>query len=249
MKNPNVIISSDFGPIIINVNDKYIGKSIVKEGYWAKDDIELIIKIMTRRIKKLDRSLLFYDVGSNIGTHSLAIAKTFENKVKVRAFEAQRNIFNMLAGTMAINGLMNVWCHNVAVSDGNITELEISLPDYFSKNNFGGLELITTQKSDNQNMVKDNFETVKVITLDSFEERVDFIKMDIEGMEDKAIEGAKNTISKHRPICYLEISKTNSGYIFDFFKSRKYAAYTKDLDAIFIPEEYEMNISGIPKIY
>ena len=98
-------------------------------------------------------------------------------------------------------------------------------------------------------MNKDNFETVKVISLDSFEERVNFIKMDIEGMEDKAIEGAKNTIDRYRPICYIEVSKTNPDFILNYFKKRKYSACTKSVDAIFIPEEYKINITGIPKLY
>ena len=55
-------------------------------------------------------------------------------------------IINSDFGPIIINRLMNVWCHNVAVSDGNVTELEISLPDYFVQNNFGGLELIAPQK-------------------------------------------------------------------------------------------------------
>ena len=45
---------------------------------------------------------------------------------------------------------------------------------------------------------------------------VSFLRKTIEGMEDKAIEGAENTIDKHRPICYMEITKTNSEAIFVF---------------------------------
>ena len=114
---------------------------------------------------------------------------------------------------MTINGLTNIFFHQLAVSNNDISEIEISLPNYNLFNNFGGLVLITAQNSDNQNMTKDGSEIVKVITLDSFNEPVDFIKMDIEGMEDKAIEGAKETIDKHHPICFFEIAKTNSDAI------------------------------------
>ena len=40
MPNPNVVISSDHGSIIININD-FIGRNIAQHGYWAKADIAL----------------------------------------------------------------------------------------------------------------------------------------------------------------------------------------------------------------
>ncbi len=66
-------------------------------------------------------------------------------------------------------------------------------------------------------MSKNGYEFVNVATIDSLAESVDFIKMDIEGMEDKAIEGAVNTIDKYRPICYIEIVKTNANFVLEFF--------------------------------
>ena len=66
MKNPNVVISSDFGPIIINVNDQFIGKSISQNGYWAIEDIKLIIQLLEFQIKKLNKDITFYDVGANM---------------------------------------------------------------------------------------------------------------------------------------------------------------------------------------
>jgi len=117
MANPNVLINSDYGSIIININDSHIGRQVSKLGYWAGGDIELIKQLIEFLLKKKE-SVMFYDVGANIGTHSLAIAKTFGAKVIVRSFEAQRQVFNMLCGTIALNGLSNVYCHNLAVSDG-----------------------------------------------------------------------------------------------------------------------------------
>ena len=46
MKIPNALINSDYGPIIVNSNDSVIGKQIAQQGYWAKDDIELIKQLI-----------------------------------------------------------------------------------------------------------------------------------------------------------------------------------------------------------
>lgn len=161
MNNPNVIVSSDYGAIIVNRHDPFLGLEISNKGYWAKDDIELIQKLINFQLNKYS-NINFFDVGANIGTHTLAIAKIFNDKVSIRAFEAQRFIYYMLCGAVAINGLMNVICENVAVSDANLVEIEIELPNYLRTNNFGGLELIPPARSDNFNMNK--LGSQKVIT-------------------------------------------------------------------------------------
>jgi FkbM family methyltransferase len=247
MSNPNVLINSDYGSIIININDSVIGRHISQLGYWAKDDIELIKKLVDFLLTKKE-SVTFYDVGSNIGTHALAIGKTYGEKVKVRAFEAQRQIFNMLCGTVALNGLSNIFCHNLAVSDGSQEKINIPLPDYHAVNNFGGLELIQPLRSDNQAMVKNNFEEVATTTLDDFNEVVDFIKMDIEGMEDKAFMGAKMILEKYRPICFIEILKTDVEFLINIFKEMGYLGFQKNADLIFIPAEHLIQINGLNRI-
>jgi FkbM family methyltransferase len=248
MKNPNAIINSNYGPIIINVYDKYIGGHISKLGYWAEDDINVIFELMIILLKKKE-SIMFYDVGANIGTHSLALHKLLNGKIRIRAFEAQRQVFNMLCGTMAINGISNVHCYNNAVSDIDGNSISIRVPDYMEINNFGGLEIEKALLSDNQSMIFTHTEFVKTITLDSFNEPVDFVKIDIEGMEEKAINGMKNLINSHRPIMFIEISKSNSNNILNFFKSLKYSCHIKSGDAIFSPIEYGIEINSLNKLY
>lgn len=248
MNNPNVLINSDYGSIIINLNDSVIGKHISNLGYWAKDDIELMKSLIDFLLTKKE-TITFYDVGANIGTHSLAIGKLYGDKVKIRAFEAQRQIFNMLCGTIALNGLNNVYCHNLAVSDESGIKIKIPLPNYNENNNFGGLELIQPKRSDNQEMVKNNFEEITTTTLDDFNEAVDFIKIDIEGMEDKAFIGAKHILKKHMPICFIEILKTDVEFIVNLFKGMDYIGFQKNADLIVIPFNYQIKINGLNRIF
>ena len=73
MHNPNILVSSDYGPMIVNRYDQFIGASISQFGYWSNDDIGLIKSLIEFRLKNTEK-VLFYDVGANIGTHSLAFA-------------------------------------------------------------------------------------------------------------------------------------------------------------------------------
>ena len=181
MTIPNIIVNSIHGPMIVNENDKYIGQSIRQLGTWAQDDIDLIASFCDIILNNKP-SMILYDVGANIGTHTIALAKK-GNRISIRSFEAQRQIYYMLCGNVAINGLDNVVCEYLAVSDKSDETIDISLPDYNTVNNFGGVELIKAEHSDNQDMDKPNTESVVTCTLDNFDEPVDFIKMDVEGME------------------------------------------------------------------
>ena len=228
--------------MIINANDQYIGRSIEVYGAWAQDDIDLIENLIGLLLQKKD-SITFYDVGANIGTHTVAIAKKFANQISVRSFEAQRQVYYVLCGNVAINGLDNVCVHHVAVGNKSNDSIKIDLPDYTLPNNFGGLELIKTERSDNQYMTKTRTEEVKTVTIDQFNEPVDFLKLDIEGMEHLALQGAKKTIDTHRPICFVEMWKTDTEAVKKFFKQANYRAYAyKPDDWIFFPAEGNLGL-------
>jgi FkbM family methyltransferase len=244
---PNKLVNSDYGPMIINANDQYIGRSIEIYGAWAKDDIDLIASLLNLLLQQKS-TLTFYDVGANIGTHTVALAKTFGNKLQIKSFEAQRQVYYMLCGNVAINGLTNVHCYNLAVSDQSDQILEIQLPDYQMPNNFGGLELIEPVRSDNQYMTKIVSDSVETVCLDDFDEHIDFLKIDIEGMEHLALTGAKKIIGQSRPICFVEMYKTDIDAVKLFFKQLDYVAYAiKPDDWIFFPKQSTLCINNAPK--
>ena len=213
---PNKIINSTYGPMIINANDQYIGRSIEVYGYWANEDIDLIKSLVGLLLTKKP-TVSYYDIGANIGTHTVALAKTYGDKITVRSFEAQRQVYYMLCGNISINGLNNVHAHHLAMSNKSSETIDIDLPDYSMPNNFGGLELMNSLRSDNQYMTKNATEAVETVCIDDFDEQVDFIKMDIEGMEHLALEGGKKTIAKYRPICFVEMWKCDIDAVKKFF--------------------------------
>jgi FkbM family methyltransferase len=228
--------------MIINANDQYIGRSIEVYGAWAQDDIDLIAGLVDLLLQNKPQ-LIFYDVGANIGTHTVAVAKKFAGRIAVRSFEAQRQVYYVLCGNVAINGLDNVHVHHAAVGDQSNDSISVELPDYTLPNNFGGLELIKTERTDNQYMTKTRTETVNTVTIDQFNEAVDFLKLDIEGMEHLALAGAKHTIDAHRPICFVEMWKTDIEAVKQFFKAANYRAYAyKPDDWIFFPEESTLGL-------
>jgi FkbM family methyltransferase len=248
MANPNVLAPSAYGPMIVNINDRYITREIINDGYWSREDIKLLLSIIAYQLTTRDR-ITIYDVGANIGTHCLAMASLPPARVSIRAFEAQRQIFYMLCGNMALNGVRNVYCHHNAVSDVDNETIELIPPDYNRPNNFGGFELIEPLHSDNFDMTKAGSDTVRTVTIDAFGEDVGLIKMDIEGMEDRALNGARQTIATHRPIGFVEIAKTDSQFVLEYFRQQNYRGYLRKEDLIAIPAECKIDIGGLSRLF
>ena len=242
-------INTTFGKIVININDQFIGKSFLNQKYWGLKDIEIISKIIEYKCKKKNK-IVFYDVGANIGTHSIALSNIFKNKIVIRAFEAQSNIYEMFNQSIRINNLNNIELYHNAVSDKNNEIIKIDLPDYSKHNNFGGLELFKPfQNSDNVQMQKSGiFEDVKTIKLDIFNEEVDFIKIDVEGMENLVLKGSKNLIVNHRPFIFMELFKSKLEDVTEFFKDKDYNIYKKGMVAFVIPVESKINFKGLQKL-
>ena len=238
--NPNKLVNSPYGPIIINTNDKGVGASITESSYFEPDQINIILGVIETLLQKKDK-ITFYDVGANIGTHTLAVASTFKDKVLVRSFEAQRQIYYMLCGTIALNGLRNVYAHHCAIG-GSYGYIDIDLPNYNLVQNFGGLELMEAEKSDNEDMVFNASESVEMFRLDSFKEPIDFIKMDIEGMEEQALFRSSLMLEEYMPVCYVEVFKSNQEHIFNFFKNLGYKGYTNGQDMIAFPPGLDATI-------
>ena len=156
----------------------------------------------------------------------------------------------MFNQSIKINNLNNIELFHKVVSDKNDEIVRIDLPDYSKHNNFAGLELFKPfQNSDNAQMQKSGiFENVKSIKLDNFNEEVDFMKIDVEGMENLVLEGSKNLIVNHRPFLFMELLKSKLDDITEFFKDKDYNIYGKGMDAFIMPIESKVNFKGLKKL-
>jgi FkbM family methyltransferase len=229
-------VQSDYGLIVIHANDTHIGRSIVRYGYWMQEEVRLMLAMLETLIA-LRGEITCYDVGANIGTHTLAIGSRLRGRVTVKAFEAQATLYRMLCETVAINSLERVRCFHNAVADVAGIDLQFAPPDYAREANFGSLELMPTAMSDNAGLVRGSVEHVRTVNVDALDERVDFIKLDIEGMETRALRGARRTIAKHRPLLLIETLKSNMSELHSFLGDRQYRVRTLGDNWIAIPQE------------
>jgi FkbM family methyltransferase len=185
------LIKARHGYVLYNRNDTVIGRSIETYGEYFESEIG----VFRRFVGAGDVAL---DVGANIGTHTLALARLAGPQGFVYAFEPQRLVFQTLCANIALNSLTNVHCVNAAVGDEAGT-LHMSDADPSQPNNFGGaqLELLAGARQG---------PPVSRIVLDDFldVDRLKLVKIDVEGMESQVLQGARRTLTRFKPLLYVE---------------------------------------------
>ncbi len=204
-----ISVPTVYGPMLVNRFDINQTNSLIKTAR-AIDHEEIAILAQLQELFPEGR--VFVDVGANFGTYTLGLARGVGPNGKVYSFEAQRILFYMLAGTVAMNGLTNVYCHNYAIGKER-SKLEIPQFDYNRPLNFGSVEFGGRQRERLEQEPQhsaEHVEYVEMVTLDSFAfPRIDILKIDVEGMEADVLEGAAETLRRCRPILYVEHAKSD----------------------------------------
>ena len=182
--------------------------------YWLASvdgSLEPELKMLPGLVSKTDVAL---DIGANAGFYAFRMSKIFS---KVYAFE----INDELTGDLR------------KFNQGNITVTPVGLSSKAGQATLyipvlNGLPLTGWASLAPGNFPEATGELtkpVKIATLDSFRlEDVSFVKIDVEGHELKVLEGAKQTLSTHRPTVLIEIKDENRAAAFQVFSELNYVA-------------------------
>ena len=179
------------------------------------------------------------DCGANIGVLSIEWARYMTGWGKVISFEAQAKIFYALAGNIVLNNCLNIDAFHAAVGD-KVGTMAIPELNYLLPSSYGGLDLEERPNNMNIGQKIDYNKTINVDlkTIDSLAlERVDFIKIDVEGMEEAVLEGAKVTIDKLKPILFIEVLKSNPDTIHKNLSSLGYEIFQMGMNSLAVHKE------------
>ncbi|MBA4328156.1 MAG: FkbM family methyltransferase [Polaromonas sp.] len=220
---PFVLASSSHGSLIVNRNDYRmvdeargygVGYQIFQTSAFDPQEVLMAQQLLTLRREFFGDGVVAIDGGANIGVHTLEWAKHMHGWGRVIGIEAQERVFYALAGNVALNNCFNATVLHAALgaSEGS---LSIPRPDYLKPASFGSLEL--RQRAGNEfigqaiDYTPAQGDTVRMITVDGLGlSRLDFLKLDIEGMEIEAMEGALQSIIRHKPQMLIETIKTDA---------------------------------------
>jgi FkbM family methyltransferase len=173
-----VYVNGRWGTTFYIAKDEYVGKSLHYYGEYNPDETEMILSLANGHC---------LDIGANFGVMGQALEY---NGFKVTSFEPQPDVYNILRQNVRGE------CFNMGLGS---TPGTFKMPKIFfgSKANYGGSAIGT--RSDMGTI------DVSVGVLDSFEfDDIGFMKIDVEGFEEKVLRGGVKTIERCRPIMYIE---------------------------------------------
>lgn len=188
MREINRLTDTRYGRFLYNPKDVYIGRAL--EAYGEAHELELQL------LRQLCRpGGCVFDLGANIGDHTVPLAQHVGKDGRVVAFEPQPLIFQMLCANVQLNDLVNVECVQAAVGAARGTVLIPNI-DYSVEANYGGIEVSSFTEG----------RSVPRVTLDDYLDArpPDLVKIDVEGMELDALDGGRAFIARFRPVLYVE---------------------------------------------
>ena len=181
------------------------------------------------------------DIGANIGLYAIMLAKRYPN-LKLIAIEASPTIFNRLKMHCVVNNVSNVILLNKAISNKENEIIEL----YMNTNTIGSSTILSEYKQHVIDAFRVQFhvEKVETVTIDTLNrvmnvDSISLLKMDIEGAENLALDGAKTA---------LECKKIKN-MVIEYHSLQNYQYITSLLDSLeYIYSTYEKTNIGDPKI-
>ena len=253
-----VLASSNHGTMIVNrldyrmVNAEQgygVGFQILNTGSFDPLEVRLAVEMLMLRRRHHGNGVLALDCGANIGVHTVEWAKAMTGWGSVLAIEAQERIYYALAGNIAINNCFNAIAVHAAVSS-EPGVMKIPTPNYTVPSSFGSLELryrANTEFIGQPINYSENIAVIRQLAIDEYNlPRVDFIKLDVEGMELEALQGADQTITRSRPILLVEKIKSNPEQIGQWFADRGYLLREAGINILAVHSDDKARADIIP---
>ncbi|BDX22499.1 hypothetical protein TUM22923_18200 [Polynucleobacter sp. TUM22923] len=185
------LISTRYGEFNIIDTDSVISGSLRLYGEWAQHEIDLLAYF-------IQPGSVVVDAGAFIGTHARAFSALVGATGKVLAFEPRQATGAVLIENARLSPIANIRVINSALGSTEKT-VTVQSQHIETGDNFGALTLKPTEGKD------DSGEKVAITTLDAYMlDRLDFIKIDVEGMELEVLNGAKKTVARCRSIIFAE---------------------------------------------
>ena len=220
------IAASINGPLFHLGGHDLIGKSLELYGEWAQIELNFLNNFISE-------GDVVIDGGSYIGSHARSFSKRVGPKGQVHCFEPNKYAYQMLGLNSSISKFNNLKTYFNGLGEKEQKALIFS----DSKNNLGSTFLqLSNEKSKST-------QSAQIFPLDKYTKRfkIDFIKLDVEGMELDALLGAHKLITKFHPIIYCEFNTlAKASEIFDWAKNNNYRSWACIHDA-YNPKNYNLN--------
>lgn len=164
--------------------------------YWVF--FQLVVEPRNLLYSLIKPNFVAFDIGTNMGETLLNFAKRCPQGV-VHGFEPIPFLYKRAVYNVHLNNFENIILNNMALSD---KEEWLDVGDAVEYNSGSTFLIKSTKQEQNQQ--------VRATTVDSYIaqnkiEKIDFMKLDVEGFEMHVLHGAKQTLLSFHPLLFIEI--------------------------------------------
>jgi FkbM family methyltransferase len=185
---------------------------------------------------------VYYDVGANVGFFVVIAARIVGSSGHVVCFEPLPANASQIEYNARLNHFSNITVRCEALGGSNRTEVFQTS----SEPTWGMLSTVGKAPEQSSGQIP-----VQVHTLDSLCKAghlpaPDVIKMDIEGAEAEALEGAMETLTRYRPLLVIELHRTNAS-VCAILESLGYVSTVLGSPIAVKDVEWDANILAVPR--
>jgi len=244
---PYQLVQARHGWILANPHDFFLGRAMIEYGEYGEIESQFLLGLLSVRAGKV------VEIGANVGLHTIPMAKALaQARREMIVFEPQQFLFQNLCANLALNGITNVTAWPLACGNKN-EQVYFPLPDYLNNGNFGGVSV--------SNQASNGGVAVTCVRLDETigQARVGLLKIDVEGYELFALQGAEQTLMTSRPIVYVENDRVEkSQALIEWLWAHNYQLFWH-ISPLFNPDNYfkaaqniygklaSFNMLGVPR--
>jgi FkbM family methyltransferase len=201
--------------IKINIRDP-IDKEIFFRNSYEEEQVQFLID----NIKDYKKPI-FIDIGANKGIYSLLLAKEFE-KLKIYSFEPVTQTFNCFVDNIYLNNLKkNIKKFDFGISNttGNKKMIALKRKNYIQS---GGYSFQIKEKKIHKDNIVEYYKTKIGDRIIKFKKKILFIKIDVEGYEEKVLKGLNKLMSSNKIFIQIEIFNKNLNLIDTLLKKNNF---------------------------
>lgn len=193
----------------IDTRDIILAPHLLMNGCWEF----WVTQAIARHLKP---GMVCADVGSNVGYYALLMAALVGEKGHVHAFDILSSLTLLLRRSAEINGLgktVTTHAHGVADREG---QAPIRIPkstwDEFAHTANAALTEAPGREANTSEAYQPGTVPVRPLDAIDFGERLDFVKVDVEGAEPLVWKGAVETFRRYNPVICMEWEGWRQGY-------------------------------------
>ena len=190
------IVGEDF-KVFGHIGDVYFDGF---EGHAQQNDfLEIVLRSYT------ESNSVCIDVGANSGLTAFLMDRLVPHS-HILCIEPGPTIYRCLVETLKSNALFDVDAMNVCVGASSATVKFIELPGFSAGSHNASVEHAMIDNPDEGNVIFIEMMTIDQIVQQKGFEKIDFIKIDVEGFEEDVLKGASDTLRRFTPLVYLEFN-------------------------------------------